>query len=29
MTAIERINPFAQDKGDIHIVIDTPRGSRN
>ena len=29
MTAIDRINPFAEDKGDIHIVIDTPRGSRN
>ena len=29
MTAIERIKPFAEDKGDIHIVIDTPRGSRN
>src|SRR4029434_2677036 len=29
MTAIERINPFAENKDDIHIVIDTPRGSRN
>src|SRR6188768_2642774 len=29
MTAIDRIKPISDDKGDVHIVIDTPRGSRN
>jgi len=29
MTAIDRLKPFAEEKGDIHIIIDTPRGSRN
>ena len=29
MTAIDRIKPFAEGKNDIHVVIDTPRGSRN
>src|SRR4030095_14264857 len=29
MTTIDRIKPFAAEKGDLHIVIDTPRGSRN
>ena len=29
MTAIDRLKPFAGDGGDIHVVIDTPRGSRN
>ena len=29
MTAIDRIDPFAEDKDDVHVVIDTPRGSRN
>ena len=29
MTAIDRIDPFAENKDDIHVVIDTPRGSRN
>jgi inorganic pyrophosphatase len=29
MTATDRIKPFAEDKNDIHVVIDTPRGSRN
>ena len=29
MTSIDRIKPFAAEKGDVHIVIDTPRGSRN
>ena len=28
MTAIDRIKPFAEGK-DVHIVIDTPRGSLN
>jgi inorganic pyrophosphatase len=29
MTSIDRLKPFAAEKGDLHIVIDTPRGSRN
>ena len=29
MTAIDRIDPFAEDKDDVHVIIDTPRGSRN
>src|SRR6478735_4340793 len=29
MTSIDRLKPFAAQKGDVHIVIDTPRGSRN
>jgi inorganic pyrophosphatase len=29
MTAIDRIDPFAENKDDVHVVIDTPRGSRN
>ena len=29
MTAIDRIDPFAEDKDDVNVVIDTPRGSRN
>ena len=29
MTAIDRIKSFAEGKDDIHVVIDTPRGSRN
>jgi inorganic pyrophosphatase len=29
MTAIDQIKPFASDKKAIHVVIDTPRGSRN
>ena len=29
MTAIDRIKPFAEGKDDVHVVIDTPRGSRN
>jgi inorganic pyrophosphatase len=29
MTAIERIKPFASEAGDVHVIIDTPRGSRN
>ncbi|HZJ14650.1 MAG TPA: inorganic diphosphatase [Chthoniobacteraceae bacterium] len=29
MTAIDQIKPFADDDGAIHIIIDTPRGSRN
>ncbi len=29
MTAIERIKPFANETGDVHVIIDTPRGSRN
>jgi inorganic pyrophosphatase len=29
MTAIDQIKPFADDEGAIHIIIDTPRGSRN
>ena len=29
MTAIDRIKPFAEGKNDVHVVIDTPRGSRN
>jgi inorganic pyrophosphatase len=29
MTPIDRIKPFADNKSDVHIIIDTPRGSRN
>jgi inorganic pyrophosphatase len=29
MTAIDRIDPFAEDKDDLYVIIDTPRGSRN
>ena len=29
MTSIDRLKPFAAENGDVHIVIDTPRGSRN
>src|SRR5215203_5132146 len=29
MTAIDRIKPFADDRKHIHVIIDTPRGSRN
>jgi inorganic pyrophosphatase len=29
MTAIDRIDLFAEDKDDLHVIIDTPRGSRN
>jgi inorganic pyrophosphatase len=29
MTAIHRIKPFAADTNDVHVIIDTPRGSRN
>jgi inorganic pyrophosphatase len=29
MNAIERIHPFAENKDNVHIVIDTPRSSRN
>ena len=29
MTAIDRINPFAEGDDNVHVVIDTPRGSRN
>jgi inorganic pyrophosphatase len=29
MTAIDRIKPFAEDMDDVHVIIDTPRGSRN
>src|SRR5258705_12466787 len=29
MTTIDRIKPFAEGKDDVHVVIDTPRGSRN
>ena len=29
MTAIDRIKPFAEGKDDVHVVIDTPWGSRN
>ena len=29
MTAIDRIKPFVEGKNDVHVVIDTPRGSRN
>ena len=29
MNAIERIKPLANETGDVHVIIDTPRGSRN
>jgi inorganic pyrophosphatase len=29
MTAIDRIDPFAENKDHVHVIIDTPRGSRN
>ncbi len=29
MNAIERIHPFAENKDNVHITIDTPRCSRN
>ena len=29
MNAIDSIPPFAQTTGDVHVIIDTPRGSRN
>ena len=29
MTAIDRIDLFAEDKDDVHVIIDTPRGSRD
>ena len=29
MTVIDRIDPFAENKDDVHVIIDTPRGSRN
>jgi len=29
MSAISQLNPRAEDSGDVRIVIDTPRGSRN
>jgi len=29
MTAIDGIKPFAEGTDDVHVVIDTPRGSRN
>ena len=29
MTAIERIKPFNNETGDVHVIIDTPRNSRN
>ena len=29
MTAIDRIKPFVERKNDVHVIIDTPRGSRN
>jgi inorganic pyrophosphatase len=29
MTSINRIKPLADRTGDIHVIIDTPRGSRN
>jgi inorganic pyrophosphatase len=29
MHAIDRIQPFAEKAGDVHVIIDTPRGSRN
>jgi inorganic pyrophosphatase len=29
MTAIDRLKPFAEKAGDVHVIIDTPRGSRN
>ena len=29
MHAIDRIKPFAGKEGYVHVVIDTPRGSRN
>lgn len=29
MIQIERIKPFANEAGDVHVIIDTPRGSRN
>jgi inorganic pyrophosphatase len=29
MTAMDRIKPFAEGNDDVHVVIDTPRGSRN
>ncbi len=28
MTAIDRIKPFAEENGHVHVIIDTPRGSR-
>ena len=29
MTAIDRLKPFADNREDVHVVIDTPKGSRN
>ena len=29
MIAIDRTGPLAEDKNDVHVIIDTPRGSRN
>ncbi len=29
MTAIDRISAFAEEKGEVNVIIDTPRGSRN
>jgi inorganic pyrophosphatase len=29
MTGIDRLKSFADNKDDVHVVIDTPRGSRN
>lgn len=29
MNAIDRIHPFAENKDNVHVIIDTPRGSRN
>jgi inorganic pyrophosphatase len=29
MTSIDRIKPFADKAGAVHVIIDTPRGSRN
>src|SRR6188472_3310624 len=29
MTAIDRIKPISGENGEVHIIIDTPKGSRN